>query len=134
MVGPSGRLGGPQTVYRMSSLRQDLQLDFIPTNVKVADFAEALQAEAEQLSLMSASPTSTTTASLQDTKKKEQIKAAPYGLKGLLLPTMMGRGSQNVVSGGARLVVAEVNLVLLSTLGTASNERVDAGIVPVKGT
>lgn len=103
-------------------------------NVKVADFAEALQAEAEQLSLMSASPTSTTTASLQDTKKKEQIKAAPYGLKGLLLPTMMGRGSQNVVSGGARLVVAEVNLVLLSTLGTASNEKVDAGIVLVKGT
>ena len=47
---------------------------------------------------------------------------------------MMGRGSQNVVSGGARLVVAEVNRALLSTLGTASNERVDAGIVPVKGT
>ena len=83
---------------------------------------------------MSASPTSTTTASLQDTKKKEQIKAAALRSEGSpILPTMTGRGSQNVVSGGARLVVAEVNLVLLSTLGTASNERVDAGIVPVKG-
>ena len=35
-------------------------------NVKVADFAEALQAEAEQLSLMSASPTSTTTSGHQE--------------------------------------------------------------------
>jgi hypothetical protein len=47
---------------------------------------------------------------------------------------MMGRGNQSVVCGGARLVVAEVNLVLLSTLGTASNEKVDVGIVLVKGT
>ena len=87
-----GRLGGPQTVYRMSSLRQDLQLDFIPTNVKVADFAEALQAEAEQLSLMSASPTSTTTASLQDTKKKEQIKAAALRSEGSPTSNDDGKG------------------------------------------
>ena len=87
-----GRLGGPQTVYRMSSLRQDLQLDFIPTNVKVADFAEALQAEAEQLSLMSASPTSTTTASLQDTKKKEQIKAAALRSEGSPASNDDGKG------------------------------------------
>ena len=40
-----------EDLKRFMSLRQDLQLDFIPTNVKVADFAEALQAEAEQLSL-----------------------------------------------------------------------------------
>ena len=85
-----GRLGGPQTVYRMSSLRQDLQLDFIPTNDKVADFAEALQAEAEQLSLASASATSTTTTSLQDTKKKEQIKAAALRPEGS--PTSSGDG------------------------------------------
>ena len=88
-----GRLGGPQTVYRMSSLRQDLQLDFIPTNVKVADFAEALQAEAEQLSLMSASPTSTPTASLQDTKKKkEQIKAAALRSEGSPTSNDDGKG------------------------------------------
>ena len=76
----------------MSSLRQDLQLDFIPTNVKVADFAEALQAEAEQLSLMSASPTSTTTASLQDTKKKEQIKAAALRSEGSPASNDDGKG------------------------------------------
>ena len=61
-------------------------------NVKVADFAEALQAEAEQLSLMSASPTSTTTASLQDTKKKEQIKAAALRSEGSPTSNDDGKG------------------------------------------
>ena len=104
-------------------------------NVKVADFAEALQAEAEQLSLMSASHRLLPRRHrFRTPRRRSRSKLLPYGLKGLLLPTMMGRGSQNVVSGGARLVVAEVNLVLLSTLGTASNEKVDAGIVLVKGT
>ena len=61
-----GRLGGPQSAYRLSSLRQALQLDFIPTNDKVSDFAKALHAEAEQLALASTSSMSTTAASLQD--------------------------------------------------------------------
>eukprot|EP00435_Cladocopium_sp_Y103_P059052 s73_g21.t1 len=87
-----GRLGGAQLVYRLSSLRQDLQLDFIPTNAKVVDFAEALQAEAEQLSLMSASPTSSTTASTQDTKKKEQIKAAALRSKRAPTTNEEGKG------------------------------------------
>ena len=87
-----GRLGGPQTVYRLSSLRQELQLDFIPTNDKVSDFAEALQAEAEQLALASASSMSTMTTSLQDTKKKEQVKAAALRSEGSPTSNEGGRG------------------------------------------
>ena len=81
-----------EDLKRFMSLRQDLQLDFIPTNVKVADFAEALQAEAGQLSLMSASPTSTMTASLPDTKKKEQIKAAALRSEGSPTSNDDGKG------------------------------------------
>ena len=72
-----GRLGGPQLVFRFASLRQELQLDFLPTNAKVTEFAEALQAEAEQLALAIA-PSSTTSAVVNavDTKKKEIVRVA----------------------------------------------------------
>eukprot|EP00435_Cladocopium_sp_Y103_P055960 s898_g18.t1 len=59
---------------------------------KVVDFAEALQAEAEQISLMSASPTSSTTASTQDTKKEEHTKAAALRSEGAPTTNEEGKG------------------------------------------
>ena len=47
-----GRLGGPQVTYRVATLRQQLALDQRPAVAQVLEFAEALQAEAEQLALM----------------------------------------------------------------------------------
>ena len=79
-------------------------------NVKVADFAEALQAEAEQLSLMSASPTSTTTASLQDTKKKEQIKAAALRSEGLL-PYRSGKVIWSKIGNSKKITFLKIILV-----------------------
>ena len=78
-----GRLGGAQLSYRVASLRQQLQLDTMPNSTSVVEFAEALQAEAEQLALSVQSTTSTSmttlpsssTASAEKTKK-EPVKAA----------------------------------------------------------
>ena len=78
-----GRLGGAQLNYRVASLRQQLQLDTMPNSTSVVEFAEALQAEAEQLALsvqntrstsMTTLPSSST-ASAEKTKK-EPVKAA----------------------------------------------------------
>ena len=55
-----GRVGGHQVAYRVASLRQILMLDQRPTLAQVSDqvseFAEALQAEAEQLVLAMTNP------------------------------------------------------------------------------
>ena len=72
-----------------------------------------IQAEAEQLSLMSASPTSTTTAWLRESRSK----LLPYNTVWRVSYFQRWWEGECVGSGGARLVVAEVNLVLLSTLG-----------------
>ena len=50
-----GRVGGQQVAYRVSTLRQALSLDQRPTLDQATEFAEALQAEAEQLLLASSS-------------------------------------------------------------------------------
>ena len=47
-----GKLGGGQAAYRIATLREMLDLDGRPTHGQVAEFAEVLQAEAEQLVLM----------------------------------------------------------------------------------
>ena len=78
-----GRLGGAQLSYRVASLRQQLQLDTMPNSTSVVEFAEALQAEAEQLALSVQSTTSTSMTTLPSSStasaekiKKEPVKAA----------------------------------------------------------
>ena len=78
-----GRLGGAQLSYRVASLRQLLQLDTMPNSTSVVEFAEALQAEAEQLALSVQSTTSTSMTTLPSSStasaekpKKEPVKAA----------------------------------------------------------
>ena len=61
-----GKLGGAQVSYRLASVRQELQVDPRPLLPAVQEYAEFLQAEAEDLSLMTSgpkAPTTTTTSS-----------------------------------------------------------------------
>lgn len=51
-----GKLGGAQVAYRLASVRQELQVDQRPLLPAVQEYAEFLQAEAEDLSLMTAGP------------------------------------------------------------------------------
>ena len=67
-------------------------------------------------------------------RRRSRSKLLPCGLKDLQLPVVMGGGRRSVGSGGARLDVAEVSPARLNIHGTASNGRVDAGIVQVRGT
>eukprot|EP00435_Cladocopium_sp_Y103_P000255 s3738_g1.t1 len=59
------RLGGSQMAFRIAGMRQMLALDTTPVSSSVVEFAEHLQAEAEQLML--ATPTSTSTLSTTTT-------------------------------------------------------------------
>ena len=74
------RVGGSQMAFRVAGMRQALALDTTPLPASVTEFAEHLQAEAEQLML--ATPTATSTVSTPsstvaaDVKKKELVKAA----------------------------------------------------------
>ena len=70
-----GKLGGGQAAYRIATLREMLDLDGRPTHGQVAEFAEVLQAEAEQLVLMK-NTTVLAQNSQENGKKKEMIKAA----------------------------------------------------------
>ena len=70
------RLGGAQTAFRVAMLRQDLQLDNRPGVDQVMYFAEALQAEIEQVALSRPSTTLSSTSSSSDVKKKEVPKTA----------------------------------------------------------
>ena len=47
-----GKLGGAQVTYRLAAVRQELQVDQRPNLPAVQEYAEFLQAEAEDLSLM----------------------------------------------------------------------------------
>ena len=51
-----GKIGGAQVAYRLASVRQELQVDQRPLLPAVQEYAEFLQAEAEDLSLMTAVP------------------------------------------------------------------------------
>ena len=55
------RVGGSQMAFRVAGMRQALALDTTPLPASVTEFAEHLQAEAEQLML--ATPTATSTVS-----------------------------------------------------------------------
>ena len=93
-----GRLGGAQTAYRISTVRQALDLDRRPTPVQTTEFAEVLQAEAEQLVLMKSATLSTMPSGAQENgKKKELLKAA--ALSGGGFPSG-GQQSQQRQSGG----------------------------------
>ena len=70
------RLGGAQTAFRVATLRQDLKLDNRPDADQVMYFAEALQAEIEQVALSRPSTTLSSTSSSSDVKKKEAPKTA----------------------------------------------------------
>ena len=70
------RLGGAQTAFRVATLRQDLKLDNRPDADQVMYFAEALQAEIEQVALSRPSTTLSSTSSSSDVKKKEVPKTA----------------------------------------------------------
>lgn len=63
-----GKVGGSQVVFRTASARQDLGLDQRPQLPSVKEFAEYLQADAEELSLTlgTTSTASKTTTSTQD--------------------------------------------------------------------
>eukprot|EP00435_Cladocopium_sp_Y103_P057062 s2541_g19.t1 len=61
-----GKLGGAQVAYRLASVRQELQVDQRPNLPAVQKYAEFLQAEAEDLSLMmNGSKTASVATSLQ---------------------------------------------------------------------
>ena len=93
-----GRLGGAQTAYRISTVRQALDLDRRPTPVQTTEFAEVLQAEAEQLVLMRSATSSTAVGGAQENgKKKELLKAA--ALSGGGFPSS-GQQQQQRQSGG----------------------------------
>ena len=70
-----GKLGGGQAAYRIATLREVLDLDDRPTHGQVAEFAEVLQAESEQLVLMK-NTTALAQNSQENGKKKEVVKAA----------------------------------------------------------
>ena len=140
-----GRLGGAQTAYRISTVRQALDLDRRPTPVQTTEFAEVLQAEAEQLVLMRSTTSSTAVGGAQENgKKKELLKAA--ALSGGGFPSLqvasssssdrveevMGLPSRGVSSGELRLVAKEVSPVRTFTRGKEFRRRADAGIVRQK--
>ena len=68
--------------FRVAGMRQMLALDTTPMPATVIEFAEHLQAEAEQLMLLSTPvpastlSTSSSTVVAADVKKKELVKAA----------------------------------------------------------
>ena len=51
------RMGGNQVTYRISAVRQELQVDQRPGLSEVKEFAEFLQAEGEELALMASAST-----------------------------------------------------------------------------
>ena len=61
------KIGGSQVGYRISSIRQELQVDQQPGLQAVKDFAEYLQAEAEELGLLQGVKGSTSTTSTSAT-------------------------------------------------------------------
>eukprot|EP00435_Cladocopium_sp_Y103_P048968 s1287_g14.t1 len=76
------RLGGSQMAFRIAGMRQMLALDTTPVSSSVVEFAEHLQAEAEQLML--ATPTSASTLSTMTTASS----SATTGTKTKDLPSV----------------------------------------------
>ena len=67
-----GKLGGVQAAYRIATIRQPLDVDGRPTHGQIVEFAEVLQAEAEQLMASLDSSVNTKKAK----QAKEAVKAA----------------------------------------------------------
>ena len=66
---------GAQASFRISSVRQELQVDVRPHLAKIKQFSEYLQAEAEELSLATALKTSSTTNAANPTQQAPGLKA-----------------------------------------------------------
>ena len=66
------RVGGSQMAFRVAGMRQALALDTTPLPASVTEFAEHLQAEAEQLML--ATPTATSTVSTPSSTVAADVK------------------------------------------------------------
>ena len=125
------RLGGAQTAFRVATLRQDLKLDNRPDADQVMYFAEALQAEIEQVALSRPSTTLSSTSSSSDVKKKEVPKTASLRTGGDSSATTGATvaKNQNVSFGVAQLVVkGEIN-VHINIHGKESNVVEDVTFV-----
>ena len=89
---------GAQASFRISSVRQELQVDVRPHLAKIKQFSEYLQAEAEELSLATALQTSATTNAANPTQQAPGLKAlATSGAKDPVAET----GDQKKRSFGA---------------------------------
>ena len=89
---------GAQASFRISSVRQELQVDVRPHLAKIKQFSEYLQAEAEELSLATALKTSSTTNAANPTQQAPGLKAlATSGTKDAAAET----GDQKKRSFGA---------------------------------
>ena len=89
---------GAQASFRISSVRQELQVDVRPHLAKIKQFSEYLQAEAEELSLATALKTSSTTNAANPTQPAAGLKAlATSGAKDPVAET----GDQKKRSFGA---------------------------------
>ena len=69
---------GAQASFRISSVRQELQIDIRPQIGKIKQFAEYLQAEAEELSLTTAIKAASTPGEVTDNRRKPQGPACRF--------------------------------------------------------
>ena len=70
---------GAQASFRISSVRQELQVDVRPQIATIKQFSEYLQAEAEELSLATALKTSSTTSTANPAQPAPGLKALAAG-------------------------------------------------------
>ena len=135
-----GKLGGGQAAYRIATLREVLDLDGRPTHGQlVAEFAEVLQAESEQLVLMK-NTTVLAQNSQESGRKKEVVKAAALsgggqsgGQQQQQQRTNQGGGQGDASSGGQRLAAKEESPACTFILGMASRRKVAVGTAVLKG-
>ena len=140
-----GKLGGGQAAYRIAMLREVLDLDGRPTHEQVAEFAEVLQAESEQLVLMK-NTTILAQNPQESGRKKEVVKAAALNggasqegsnnnNRGRTKEEVkvMARQRPSASCGGQRLAAKEESPACTFILGMASKRRVAVGTAVLKG-
>ena len=122
--------GGSQVGFRIAAAWQELEVDRRPTLITTKEFAEFLQAEAEDLALTTPQPSSTkTTSAVAGTQPIAGAQPTIKALGG-------GHQSQNrhAATGGLRLDASMVSLAPSPTLGRASTSQIGVFIAPGRAT
>ena len=131
-----GKLGGGQAAYRIATLREMLDLDGRPTHGQVAEFAEVLQAEAEQLVLMKNIPQFWPRIPRRMGRRRGAIQEGSSNNRGRTKEEVkvMVHLRPSASSGELRLVAREESHACTFILGMVSRKRVAVGTAVLRDT